>query len=100
MFTVVDSSKKLISGNSLNTVLNFQHGSDCAASHFSHDGCELASKFQAGSGCIMNSRCAASQFLHDSGSASTQFLHGSGCFKNVDGMKTKDGRCIDLNPAQ
>ena len=75
MFTFVDSSKKLISGNSFNTMLNFQHGSDCAASHFLHDGCELASKFQAGSGCIMNSRCAASQFHHGSGSATTQLQY-------------------------
>jgi hypothetical protein len=100
-------------------MLNFQHGSDCAASRFPHDGCEFASKFQGGSGCMMNSRCAASQFHHDSGSASSQCLHGSGCaaskfhhdsgsastqfqygsgcFKNVDGKKSKssilDGGC-------
>jgi len=92
-------------------MLNFQHGSDCAASHFPHDGCVSVSKFQGGSGCIMNSRCAASQFLHgswcaaskfhhDSGSASTQFQHGSGCFNNVKRKKTKssimDGRCIGV----
>ena len=78
MFTFVDSSKKLISGNSFNTMLNFQHGSDCAASHFPHDGCELATKFQGGSGCFMNSRCAASQFLHGSGCAASKFHHDSG----------------------
>ena len=59
-------------------MLNFQHGSDCAASHFPHDGCELASKFQGGSGCIMNSRLAASQFLHGSGCAASKFHHDSG----------------------
>ena len=58
--------------------MNFQHGSDCAASHFPHDGCKFASKFQAGSGCIMNSRCAASQFLHGSGCAASKFHHDSG----------------------
>ena len=103
-------------------MMNSQHGRNCAASHFQHDGCKLATKFQGGSGCIMNSRCASSKFQHDSGFASTQFQYGSGCFnnvkskktnssildggcfKNVDGKKSKssimDGRCIGVPDVQ